>query len=167
MPKNKANVFVITLIIIFSSFTGLNYVYAKNNEIVDDLVVTITNDAKEINDTHKIEFKVEKNKDVVLGKIAPGMKATSEIEINLEEVTSFVDIEVKIDDSNLNKAFKLNTKLDEKTVSTSKISKIEAGSIRKIELELIWNENTIENTIIGNNVETIEVPIQIKVLQHI
>lgn len=167
MQKNKANVFVITLIIIFSSFTGLNYVYAKNNEIVDYLVVTITNDAKEINDTHKIEFKVEKNKDVVTGKIAPGMKATAEIEINLKEVTSFVDIEVKIDDSNLNKAFKINTKLDEKTTSTSKISKIEAGSIRKLEIELIWNENNIENTIIGNNAETIDVPIQIKVLQHI
>lgn len=168
MPKNKAKVFVITLIIIiFSSFTALNYVYAKNDEIVDDLVVTINNDDKEINDTHKMEFKVEKNKDVVPGKIAPGMKATAEIEINLKEVTSFVDIEVKIDDSKLNKAFKINTKLDEKTISTSKISKIEAGSIRKLELELIWDEKNIENTIIGNNAGTIDVPIQIKVLQHI
>ena len=41
---------------------------------------------------------------------------------------------------------KYKTKLDEKTISTQKITKIESGSIRKIALELIWNENNIEDT---------------------
>lgn len=167
MQKNKAKVFVTTFIILFISLATLNYVYAKNNEIVDDWKVTITNDTKEIKDTHEIKFKVEKNKDVVPGKMAPGIKATAEIVINLEKVKGFVDIEVKIDDSKLNKAFELNTKLDEKTISTQKITKIESGSIRKIALELIWNENNIEDTRIGTTVETIEMPIQIKVSQHI
>lgn len=167
MGKNKSKVFVFTFFILFIFFATLNYVYAQNNEIVDDWKVTITNNTKEINDTHKIKFKVEENKDVVQGKIAPGMKMTAEIEINLEQVEGFVDIELKIDDSKLNNAFTLNTKLDEKTISTQKITKIESGSIRKIVLELIWNENNIEDTIIGTNAETIEIPIQINVLQHI
>lgn len=167
MPKIKSNVFVITFIVLFISLTALNYVYAKNNEIVDDWVVIITNDAKEINDTHEIKFKVEKTKDVVPEKIAPGMKATAEIEINLEDVKGFVDIEVKIDDSKLNKEFKLNTKLNEESISTQKITKVKAGEMKKIVLELIWDENNIEDTNIGISAETIEVPIQINVLQHI
>lgn len=167
MKKNKANTFFATFIILFISLTTLNYVYAKNNEIVDDWEVTITNDTKEINDTHEIKFKVEKNNDVVPGKMAPGMKATAEIVINLEKVKGFVDIEVKTDDSKLNRAFKLNTKLDEKSISTQNFTKIESGSIRKIALELIWDENNIENTKLGTNAETIVVPIQINLLQHI
>ena len=91
----------------------------------------------------------------------------AEIEINLEQVEGFVDIELKIDDSKLNNVFTLNTKLNEKTISTQKITKIESGSMRKIVLELIWNEDNIEDTIIGTNAETIEIPIQINVLQHI
>ena len=167
MKKNKSKVFVFTFFILFIFFATLNYVYAKNDEIVEDWEVTITNDTKEINDTDKIKFRSEKNKDVVPGKIAPGMKMVAEIEINLQQVKGFVDIEVKIDDSKLNKAFKLNAKLDEETISTQKITKIEAGSIKKVALELIWNENNIEDTIIGTNAETIEIPIQINVLQHI
>lgn len=167
MKKNKSKVFVFTFFILFIFFTTLNYVYAQNNEMVDEWKVTITNDTKEINDTHRIKFIGEKNKDVVPGKIAPGMKMIAEIEINLQQVKGLVDIEVKIDDSKLNKAFKLNAKLDEKTISTQKITKLESGSIRKIALELIWNENNIEDTKIGTNSESIEIPIQIKVLQHI
>ena len=91
----------------------------------------------------------------------------AEIEINLEKVNGFVDIEVKIDDSKLNRAFKINTKLDEETISTQKITKIEAGSIKKVALEIKWNENNIEDTKIGTNAGTIEIPIQIKVSQHI
>lgn len=167
MQKNKTKVFVITFIILFISLTTLNYAYAKNNEIVDNWKVTFTNDTKEINDEHEIKFKVNKNKDVVPGKMAPGMKATAEIEINLEKVKGFVDIEAKIDDSKLNKAFKINTKLNEESISTQKITKIKAGEMKKIVLELIWNGNNIEDTKISTNAEKIEVPIQIKVLQHI
>ena len=92
MQKSKTKVFVITIIALFISIATLKYVYAKNNEIADNWEVTITNDAKEINDTRKIKFEVEKNKDVVPGKIAPGIKATAEIDINLEKINGFVDI---------------------------------------------------------------------------
>jgi hypothetical protein len=167
MQKSKANVFVTAFIIILISFTSLNYVYAKNSEIKDNWNVTITNDAKEINDTHKIKFEVQKNKNVVLGKIAPGMKATAEIEINLQKVNGFVDIELEIDDSKLNDVFLLNAKFNDENLSSKSKKKVNAGKIEKVLLELIWNGKDIEDTEIGINIASIEIPVKIKVLQHI
>ena len=167
MQKSKANVFVTAFIIILISFTSLNYVYAKNSEIKDNWNVTITNDAKEINDTHKIKFEVQKNKNVVLGKIAPGMKATAEIEINLQKANGFVDIELEIDDSKLNDVFSLNTKFNDENLSSKNKKKVKAGKIEKVLLELIWNGNDLEDTEIGINTASIEIPVKIKVLQHI
>ena len=167
MQKSKANVFVTAFIIILISFTSSNYVYAKNSEIKDNWNVTITNDAKEINDTHKMKFEVQKNKNVVLGKIAPGMKATAEIEINLQKVNGFVDIELEIDDSKLNDVFLLNAKFNDENLSSKSKKKVNAGKIEKVLLELIWNGKDIEDTEIGINTASIEIPVKIKVLQHI
>ena len=167
MQKSKANVFVTAFIIILISFTSLNYVYAKNSEIKDNWNVTITNDAKEINDTHKIKFEVQKNKNVVLGKIAPEMKATAEIEINLQKVNGFVDIELEIDDSKLNDVFLLNAKFNDENLSSKSKKKVNAGKIEKVLLELIWKGKDIEDTEIGINIASIEIPVKIKVLQHI
>ena len=167
MQKSKANVFVTAFIIILISFTSSNYVYAKNSEIKDNWNVTITNDAKEINDTHKIKFEVRKNKNVVLGKIAPGMKATAEIEINLQKANGFVDIELEIDDSKLNDVFSLNTKFNDENLSSKNKKKVKAGKIEKVLLELIWNGNDLKDTEIGINTASIEIPVKIKVLQHI
>ena len=167
MQKSKANVFVTAFIIILISFTSSNYVYAKNSEIKDNWNVTITNDAKEINDTHKIKFEVRKNKNVVLGKIAPGMKATAEIEINLQKANGFVDIELEIDDSKLNDVFLLNTKFNDENLFSKNKKKVKAGKIEKVLLELIWNGNDLEDTEIGINTASIEIPVKIKVLQHI
>ena len=167
MQKSKANVFVTAFIIILISFTSSNYVYAKNSEIKDNWNVTFTNDAKEINDTHKIKFEVQKNKNVVLGKIAPGMKATAEIEINLQKVYGFVDIELEIDDSKLNDVFLLNAKFNDENLSSKSKKKVNAGKIEKVLLELIWNGKDIEDTEIGINIASIEIPVKIKVLQHI
>ena len=167
MQKSKANVFVTAFIIILISFTSLNYVYAKNNEITNKWNVTITNDGKDINDTHKIKFEVQKNKNVVLGKIAPEMKATAEIEINLQKVNGFVDIELEIDDSKLNDVFLLNAKFNDENLSSKNKKKVKAGKIEKVLLELIWNGNDVEDTEIGINTASIEIPVKIKVLQHI
>ena len=167
MQKSKVNVFVTAFIIILISFTSLNYVYAKNSEIKDNWNVTITNDGKDINDTHKIKFEVQKNKNVVLGKIAPGMKATAEIEINLQKVNGFVDIELEIDDSKLNDVFLLNAKFNDENISSKSKKKVNAGKIEKVLLELIWNGKDIEDTEIGINIASIEIPVKIKVLQHI
>ena len=167
MQKSKTKVFVITIIALLISFATLKNIYAKKHEIADDWKVTITNDAKEINDTRKIKFEVQENKDVVPGKIAPGIKATAEIDINLEKIDGFVDIEVEVDDSKFNKAFSLNTKFDHENVFTKKIERVKAGKTEKVLLELIWNENDVEDTQIGIDAESIEIPVKIRVLQHI
>ena len=108
-----------------------------------------------------------KNKNVVLGKIAPEMKATAEIEINLQKVNGFVDIELEIDDSKLNDVFLLNAKFNDENLSSKSKKKVNAGKIEKVLLELIWNGKDIEDTEIGINIASIEIPVKIKVLQHI
>ena len=167
MQKSKTKVFVITIIALLISFATLKNIYAKKHEVVDDWGVTITNDAKEINDTRKIKFEVQKNKDVVPGKIAPGIKATADIDVNLEKIDGFVDIEVEVDDSKFNKAFSLNTKFDYENVFTKKIERVKAGKTEKVLLELIWNGNDVEDTQIGIDNASIEIPVKIRVLQHI
>ena len=132
-----------------------------------DTSLRLSNDAKEINDTHKIKFEVQKNKNVVLGKIAPEMKATTEIEINLQKVNGFVDIELEIDDSKLNDVFLLNAKFNDENLSSKSKKKVNAGKIEKVLLELIWKGKDIEDTEIGINISSIEIPVKIKVLQHI
>ena len=167
MRMGKTIVFVTAFIIIIIFHTTLNYVYAKNNEITDKWEVTITNDAKDINDTHKIKFEVQEDENVVLGKIAPGMKATAEIDIDLQKIDNFVDIEIEVDDSNLNNIFSLNTKFNDEYVSSKQIKRVEAGKIEKVLLELTWNGNDTEDTRIGMYTASIEIPVKIKVLQHI
>ena len=82
------------------------------------------------------------------------MKAIAEIEINLEKITGFVDIEI-------------NSELNEKVLFQKKINKVKAGKKERITLNLEWNLDNKANTLIGENIETIEIPVQIKVLQNI
>lgn len=167
MRRRKTRLFVTAFIFMIISLTTLNYVYAKNNVIMNKWNVTITNDAKDINDTHMIKFEVKRNNDVVLGKIAPGMKATAEIDIDLQKINGFVDIEIEFDNSKLNDIFSLNVKFDDEYLSSKNKKKVKAGKIQKVFLELIWDENDLEDTELGINTDSIEIPIKIKVLQHI
>ena len=95
------------------------------------------------------------------------MKATAEIEINLQKANGFVDIELEIDDSKLNEVFSLNTKFNDENLFSKNKKKVKAGKIEKVLLELIWNGNDLEDTEIGINTASIEIPVKIKVLQHI
>ncbi len=167
MRRRKTRLFVTAFIFMIISLTTLNYVYAKNNVIMNKWNVTITNGAKDINDTHMIKFEVKRNNDVVLGKIAPGMKATAEIDIDLQKINGFVDIEIEFDNSKLNDIFSLNVKFDDEYLSSKNKKKVKAGKIQKVFLELIWDENDLEDTELGINTDSIEIPVKIKVLQHI
>ncbi|HCC04148.1 MAG TPA: hypothetical protein DEP51_04755, partial [Clostridiales bacterium] len=166
MRRRKTRLFVTAFIFMIISLTTLNYVYAKNNVIMNKWNVTITNGAKDINDTHMIKFEVKRNNDVVLGKIAPGMKATAEIDIDLQKINGFVDIEIEFDNSKLNDIFSLNVKFDDEYLSSKNKKKVKAGKIQKVLLELIWDGNDLEDTELGINTDSIEIPIKIKVLQH-
>ena len=156
MRRRKTRLFVTAFIFMIISLTTLNYVYAKNNVIMNKWNVTITNGAKDINDTHMIKFEVKRNNDVVLGKIAPGMKATAEIDIDLQKINGFVDIEIEFDNSKLNDIFSLNVKFDDEYLSSKNKKKVKAGKIQKVFLELIWDENDLEDTELGINTDSIE-----------
>lgn len=164
--------FVISFILINN-----NLAFLKSNEVTDWKVV-ITNDTKDFKDTEEVHFKVDRNENVVDGKIAPGLKAKSEIEIDLTGTKYSVDIKAKIDDSNIKFPFVLTTKLNgeeyipgnEITINleNSKVFTEKNGKI-KLELELEWDESSDDkmDTFIGENLESIEIPIEIEVKQHI
>lgn len=169
--------FVIPLLFISNNYAS-HMITGKNNEITD-WKVTITSDTKDLEDTQKIEFRVEDNRDVVKGKIAPGLKAIANVEIDLTETKVPVDICAEIDDATLNDTFSLTAKLDGEnyksgTVKTIPIENNSAftpkngNKILTLELEWVNNDNNNANdTILGVRGETITVPVTIKVTQHI
>lgn len=167
MLKGKLTVFLTTFVIILLFLTVLKYSYGKKIENDNNWKVVITSDSKEINDTHEIKFKVNKSKDVVEGKIAPGMTATTQIDIDLSKINDYVDIEIEVDDSDLSSVFLLNTKLDGERLTNNKIKNVKPGEIKKVLLEIRWNGNSVEDTRIGMNDKSIEIPIKIRVVQHI
>lgn len=167
MYKSIFKKIVIAFIILFIFIEIVNYVHATNNEITNNWEVAITSDAKEIKDTHEIKFKVEENPYVIPGKIAPGIKASSEIEIDLRKISGFVDVEVNIDKSKLNEVFKITAKLNGKTLPFEQKTRIAAGNKEKIVLNLNWDSDNKIDTLIANNVETIEIPVEVKIMQNI
>ncbi len=167
MLKRKVNVFFTTFVIILLFFTIFKYSFGKKIEKDNNWKVVILSDTKEINDTHMIKFEVNKSQDVIQGKIAPGMTAIASIDIDLTKIEEFVDIEIEIDDSEISKSFKLNTRIDGEILDSNVIKKVESGNIKNVLLEIIWNEDNLEDTKIGINTESIVIPIKIRVLQHI
>jgi len=70
----------------------------------------------------------------------------------MQMYVNYYDREIKSNDENL---------------SSKNKKKVKAGKIEKVLLELIWNGNDLEDTEIGINTASIEIPVKIKVLQHI
>lgn len=182
MSKKKTNsivtifiLFVIPLFLLLNGYMS-NIAIRKNNEITD-WKVAITSDAKDLEDTQEINFKVENSSSVVNGKIAPGLKAIANVEIDLTGTNIPVDICATIDDMTLNDSFRLTAILDgEKynfgTIKTmeiennSRFTKENGNKILTLELEWIDNDNE-NDTILGKIGETITVPVTIKTMQHI
>lgn len=182
MFKSKTKLVVTTFILfviplLFISNNYANYMLiGKDNEIAD-WKVTITSDTKDLEDTQKIDFKVEDNSNVVKGKLAPGLKATANVEIDLTGTKVPVDISATIDDTALNETFRLTAKLDGKDYKTGTIKTIQiennssftkenGNKILALELEWINNDNK-NDTILGMVGQTITVPVRINVRQHI
>ena len=185
MFKRKARFFVFTFIIFVISFLFINNNYARffnmgnvNDNEITNWKVKITADTKELEDIQEISFRVEDNENVVNGKIAPGMKAVAQIEIDITGTKYPVDISATIDDSNLYDCFKLVSKLDGEIYKSETINTIKSENSfftmengkRILILELEWKDNYYDtefSTNIGENIETIKVPIRINVTQHI
>ena len=177
MLKSKLKIIAMFFIIFVISFLFINTNFAKNDNEVTKWNVTITNDAKEIKDTQRINFIASENKDVVKGKIAPGMKATAVIKINLVGTKVPVDILFTCDGFEKNESFDLIGKIDEEVIRpndpyTIELEKNEVftneNGDKTLEIELQWNSITNQNdTVIGVEEDTITLPITITVREHI
>ena len=183
MFKSKVKMITIAFMIFVISLIYANNNYAKidnleNNEVANWSVV-IASDTKDLKDTQEINFKVQDNPNVVKGKIAPGLKALASIEIDLRKTKVPVDIKATVDDSKLQECFKLTAKLDGKDYLLGSTETIELGDNKEfteekgkrvLTLEIEWvndvNYNEID-TIIGNTVDSINLPITISIEQHI
>ena len=124
-------------------------------------------------------FEIEDNPNVAKGKIAPGSKGKSTIEVDITKTRFPVEIEALVDESNLPKCFNLIAKLDGEEYEFGTIKTIELGNnteftlengkrIFTFELEWVNDEKNNElDTMIGRNLEEIRIPITIRVSQHI
>ena len=163
MYKSKTRLIVVAIIILTIYTISLGYVYAKNSEVSDSWGVTITSDAKELREIREIKFKVENNKNVVPGKIAPGLKATSKIDVNLEKAKGKVDIKVTVDKSEINSEFVIRASIDGESYNFGDIKTVDSGSNKEIYLELEWLNYE------GNqdNGEELKIPITVLVSQNV
>lgn len=174
---NKIKNITIIFILFIIPFILTSNIYAKNKKDSEWNIRIF--DTKDCEKTNNIEFKVEENIDVVKGKIAPGLKATAKVTIDLTGTEVPVDIIAEIDDKKLNSAFKLKYKLDGKkynsgTIETikleknSKFNKKNGKKILTLEIEWINDINNDENdTILGIEADSITIPVKINVRQHI
>ena len=74
---------------------------------------------------------------------------------------------MNIDKSKLNEVFKITAKLNGKTLPFEQKTRIAAGNKEKIVLNLNWDSDNKIDTLIANNVETIEIPVEVKIMQNI
>ena len=163
MYKSKTRLIVVAIIILTIYTIFLGYVYAKNSEVSDSWGVTITSDAKELREIREIKFKVENNKNVVPGKIAPGLKATSKIDVNLEKAKGKVDIKVTADKSKVNKEFVLRAFIDGEYYNFGDTKTVDSGSNKEIYLELEW----LNYEGYQDNGEELKIPITVLVSQNV
>ena len=164
MYKSKTRLIVLTIIILTIYTLSLGYVYAKNSEVSDSWEVTITSDAKELREVHEIKFRVENNENVVSGKIAPGLKAISKIDVNLEKAKGKVDIKVSADESKINNEFVLRALVDGRSYNFGDTITVDSGRNIEICLELEWQDFDINQDIID---EELKIPISVLVSQNV
>lgn len=180
MLKSKTKLITIFCFIFIVLLMFINNDFAFNDDNkTEEWNVVITSDAKELKDTKEINFKVEENKNVAEGKIAPGCKATATIIVNLEDTKVPVDISLKVDDSFIFNQFKLTTQIDEELydLNASKFMHLDKNTsfnsengrvVLKVNLEWIEDcKNDDIDTFIGSSLDTIKVPIAIEIKQHI
>ena len=177
MLKSKSKILVIfSLIIIVFAFYFTN-TFANTNENSGWKVRITSNGTKDLLEgTKEITFEVKDNPNVVKGKIAPGTTAESQIDVDLAGTEWPVEISASIDDGNLKyDNFDLIIKIDGKEVTSNEVIIIEPENNKVfteldgkkiITFELKWNESINDNEI-GILGETIDLPINVKVEQHV
>ena len=168
MLKSKKKILGITFIIFVISFLFIKNLYAGNiSDENTNWKVAITSDTKDLKDTQEISFKPENNPNVVDGRIAPGMKAKAEIEIDLSKINEKVEAIITVDKTTLPQQFSLTAYIDGEKYTLGEKVQLEGKSKRKVILELKWNNYSESDEILGNTLEKISVPFTVTVNQII
>ena len=167
MFKSKMKIGCITFILFVILFLSIKNLYAGNFESEDtNWKVTITSDTKDLEDTQEISFIPENNPNVVAGKMAPGMKATAEIEIDLTQVNETVETVVKVDESELPSQFELTAYIDGEKYELGEKVQLQGSTTKNVILELYWKDSE-QDEIFENTVEKISIPFMVTVSQVI
>lgn len=136
--------------------------------------------------TQPITFTVQKNTNVVPGKIAPAVTAVAEVELDLEGTEVAVDFDAVIDQSAIetlgasSDKLTLDVKVDGKTYTsgTSQTINLIGNSAftstngkKKVTLTLTWDNedpaNNPDDTTMGEAAPTLEIPVTLTAKQHI
>ena len=170
MLRSKIKIITVTFFLIcIASFICIKTNYAKYDE-VSEWKVSITSDTKDLEEKHEIKFKVDENVNVVRGKIAPGLKASATIKVDLSKFKKDVDIRILAEQKELLDGFNLRFKLNGEIYNLNSIAEIkydEINPIQIITLELEWLGNDRIDTYIGSTIDVLKIPITVNVLQHI
>lgn len=163
---------IITVLIISILFMGNCYASFIENDAWK-IIIKLNN--KTLSETRLINFNVLESSDVVRGKIAPGGKARANVEIDLSGTKVPVDINIDIGDYSLKDVFELRVKIDDESYELGSIKTIELEHSKEftnidgkknIVLEIEWKNSPNDNAI-GNNVESITIPIKVTVKEHV
>ena len=176
---------IIVLAVYFVAGTYARYSTAGSVEASADIAkwaVTIkANDEPVTTETKEITFTVDKNADVVNGKIAPGVTATATVELDLTGTEVSVDVLAEVgelqsgvssDKITLTPTITGMTTTDgTTTISLPNGEAFTAENGKKtVELKLSWENddtNNASDTAIGTAGGTLTVPVSFTVKQHI
>lgn len=135
--------------------------------------------------TQPITFTVQSNTNVVPGKIAPAVTAVAEVELDLTGTEVAVDFDAVVDSSALTSIgassdkISLTTKVDGTTYTSGTVQTINlvdnapftaANGKKTVTLTLTWendDNNNADDTSMGIDADTIEIPVTLTAKQHI
>ena len=171
MLKSKVKIVTATLIIFVISLLWIQNNYAMNQwkkKDVESWKVVMTSDTKDLKDTQEIKFQVENNPYVVSGKIAPGMKATATIEIDLTKIEGSVEFLAISNFKLWDSPFQLTAEMNGKKYELGTTILLEENRKQNLILRLeCINENDLLDTMIGSQIEEISLPFTITITQVI
>lgn len=179
---------VLTVCLYFISGTYARYAdeYSGTAKVdVAKWAVSVTDGTEALTNNFTLPFTVETNANVVEGKIAPGSTAKATIELDLTGTEVAVDFGATIDEDELATVF--GDSAEDVNLTTSITGAATSGATTtinlpsgqafdasngkvKIELTLEWtnnDSNNLSDTKIGNAGETLHIPVDITVQQHI
>lgn len=148
--------------------------------------VTIKSGNTELNSTTRdITFEVKDNANVVPGKIAPGVTAVAEVELDLTGTEVAVDFDAVIDKNDLNSfgassdKLSLTVEVDGNTYTSGTSQTInlvnnsaftEENGKKKVTLTLTWendDDNNANDTTTGIAAPNLTIPVTLTAQQHI